>query len=756
MIEIKIFIASSNEVQEERIALEKFINEESNRYHSFNLHLKPEMWELESRSFEGFRKQDTYTKKLLESDIVIFMFGTRVGNYTKEEFDAAIESRNNGGNPKYIFAYFKNANIESYKLSGEKIEQLNGVLNLKKYIERELQQVYDWFFNKNDLQLKVQNEINRIILPMITSKEKQEFNDDKVKDFVSLYDGINQPFQVLGKNIIVDSAINQLFLLQKYNVQPKLSQLSEKDFYKLCQDIIDSTQIGSNIKALSMMLKSEWTNSEDEVNFWNANVNAVKRKVVLERIFIVKKEEAHRLKSIPQILNHVKYGNDFLKPYVVEKELLLHHHPQLLEKAGNGFLLINNMNNKIALLDSDPDSGMRGTPIFDRDELGKLEQFFNELKQLAIPLQKYLETIKLSHYKKEMISIFVTTECNLNCDYCFTNKYADTHKNQTIDLEFVKKGIDDYFKTDYLRHVRFFGAGEPTVKLNLIKEIHKYAREKGGEAVTFEIQTNGAFNDDTARWLAKNIDIIWISCDGTPDIQDSHRLCLDVTKKSSALIEKNISIIKRNNNFVGIRSTITNENVKRQIEMIDYFSNLGIRDIWVDPIFPSVSEKEQENDFNNMLFAEKFLEACTYAENIGVFYGSIMTCNFGDSVTKHCRACLPVPHLTTDGYVSACDMALFGEDNNHMQSFIYGKWNSEIKRIEYYREREEVLQSRSTEHMIHCNDCTAKEHCGGYCLGEVLNETKDLFGQKRGVCEAIRFLDSKMTESQRKYIYSHP
>ena len=112
--------------------------------------------------------------------------------------------------------------------------------------------------------------------------------------------------------------------------------------------------------------------------------------------------------------------------------------------------------------------------------------------------------------------------------------------------------------------------------------------------------------------------------------------------------------------------------------------------------------------------------------------------------------------LTTDGYVSACDMALFGEDNNHMQSFIYGKWNSEIKRIEYYREREEVLQSRSTEHMIHCNDCTAKEHCGGYCLGEVLNETKDLFGQKRGVCEAIRFLDSKMTESQRKYIYSHP
>lgn len=756
MVEIKIFIASSNEVHDERIALEKFINEESNRYHDFGLHLKPEMWELESRSFEGSRKQDIYTQKLLESDIVIFMFGTRVGDYTKEEFDAACESKNNDGKPKYIFAYFKNVNIESYKLSFEKLEQLKNVLDLKKYIETELQQVYDWFFNKNDLQLKVQNEINRIILPIITKKNNLKLVDKKIGDFVNLYEEIRRPFQAFGKNTIVDSAINQLYLLQQYNIQPKLSQLSEKDFYNLCQEIIDSTRIGSDIKALSMMLKTEWTNSEDEINFWNANVDAVKRKVILERIFIVKKDEAHRLKSIPQILNHVKYGNEYLRPYVVEKEVLSEQFPELLDKAGNGFLLINNMSNKIALLDSDPDSGMRGTPVFDQKELEKLERLFDDLKQLSVPLKDYLDTIKLSHYKKEMISIFVTTECNLNCDYCFTNKYTDTHKNQTIDLEFVKKGIDDYFNTDYLRHVRFFGAGEPTVKLDLIKEIHKYAKQKGGEAVTFEIQTNGAFIDDTAKWLSKNIDIIWISCDGTPDIQDSHRLCLDTNKKSSALIEKNIRILKRGQNFVGIRSTITDENVDRQIEMINYFSSLGIKDVWVDPIFPSVSENIQENNFDNMHFAEKFLEACTYAKQKDVFYGSILTCNFADSVKKHCRACIPAPHLTTDGYVSACDMALFGEDNNHMQSFIFGKWDPALKEIIYYRDKQEYLQSRNTEHMDHCRNCSSKEHCGGYCLGEVLNETKDLYGQKRGVCEAIRFLDSKMNDSIRKYSFTHP
>ncbi len=52
--------------------------------------------------------------------------------------------------------------------------------------------------------------------------------------------------------------------------------------------------------------------------------------------------------------------------------------------------------------------------------------------------------------------------------------------------------------------------------------------------------------------------------------------------------------------------------------------------------------------------------------------------------------------------------------------------------------------------------CTAKEHCGGYCLGEVLNETKSLFGQKRGVCQAIRYLNDHLAPQMRKYKYTHP
>lgn len=756
MLELKVFIASSGELSEEREVLKTFINTESDFYHDFGLYIKPIMWELESKKFAEGRKQEEYNELLRNCDIAIFMFGTKVGNYTKEEFNVAVKNKRKNNIPKYIFTYFKEGKISSGKLSKEDIVNLRAVFDFKKQIANNHKQVYDFFYNIDDLRLKIGREINKIVLPLIVDK-KNTIQIGKSQEFIDLYNSIEPAFQTIYKNTIIDSAINQLYLLRRYNIKPKLSQLSEEEFYVLCNTIIDSTQRGSEIKALSMMLKCEWNNSNHEKSFWKSNADAVSRQAMLERIFIVKRDEAHRIKNIPQILQHIENDSEYLKPYVVEKEYLQENNPELLKRAQEGFILINDQTNRVALLDNDPQSGMRGTPIFDNEELNNLENVFNDIKNIAVPLNEYLKEIKLSHYKKEMFSVFVTTECNLNCDYCFTNKYSDNHQNQTIDFDFVKKGIDDYFATDYLRHIRFFGAGEPTVKLELIKKICSYAVDKGGEAVTFEIQTNGAFNDNTAYWLSQNIDVIWISCDGTPEMQDLHRLCLDKTKKSSQLIEKNIKILKKSKKcFVGIRATITNENINRQLEMIDYFYSLGITEIWVDPLFPSVAETIEKVDFDNMHFAKKFLEASRYANDKGIFYGSIMTCNFGDSVTKHCRACIPVPHLTTDGYVSACDMALFGEDKNHMSDFIYGRWNSNTKEIEYDQAKIKKLQSRSTENMNHCNDCPSKDHCGGYCLGEVLNETKDLFGRKKGVCEAIKYLDKNMENRLRNYKHTHP
>lgn len=363
----------------------------------------------------------------------------------------------------------------------------------------------------------------------------------------------------------------------------------------------------------------------------------------------------------------------------------------------------------------------------------------------------------MPHSSKEMISFFLTTKCNLNCIYCYTNKCTFEHQDQILDFDFAKAGIDDYYETNYKRHIRFFGAGEPTEEFELMKKIYYYAKNKDYKT-TAEIQTNGCFSEEIAKWLSWNIDIIWISSDGTPDIQDYFRPMLSNTK-SSEILERNIKyIVKQKCGMVGIRSTITDSNFDKQIDMIKYFSKLGIKNFWVDPVFPSIGETESHNrwKFDMGKFTKKFIEAVKYAYSNGMTYGSILTCNFDVPGDIACRALLPVPHLTTDGYISACDMALFGNDNNHMNVFIYGKWDKGKKSIVYFEDKIDFLRSRVYTKMESCSNCSIAPYCRGYCPGEVTNETGNIFGCKTIVCTPAKIIFNRLTDEEKKYIYTHP
>lgn len=361
----------------------------------------------------------------------------------------------------------------------------------------------------------------------------------------------------------------------------------------------------------------------------------------------------------------------------------------------------------------------------------------------------------MAHNKKEMISFFLTTKCNLDCIYCYTNKNSSAHAHQVLDPKFARAGIDDYYKTGLRRHIRFFGAGEPTIEIELMKEILSYAKSKDADT-TSEIQTNGCFNEKTAAWIADNIDIVWVSCDGLPKIQDYYRPLAD-GGRSSGILEKNLKyLIKNAKGMTGIRTTITDKNVSSQVDLIKYYAGFGIKNFWADPVFPEIGSKNSFDSCEMEVFIREFVKAVRYAYKNGMTYGSILTCNFDETGEYACRACLPVPHLTTDGYVSACDMALFGNDADHMNVFIYGKWNQETGVIEYYPDKIRQLRARKLSNMPRCKNCAAGQYCRGYCLGEVVNETGDLFGCKDKICAPVKILLHELTEEEKQYEYFHP
>jgi radical SAM protein with 4Fe4S-binding SPASM domain len=365
-----------------------------------------------------------------------------------------------------------------------------------------------------------------------------------------------------------------------------------------------------------------------------------------------------------------------------------------------------------------------------------------------------------------MISFFLTTKCNLSCIYCYNKEERKKLQEISLPLEIAQAGIDFYFQSQKSRHIRFYGPGEPTQVFQLMKSITEYAKQKDDTATT-EIQTNGVFGKNIRRWVLDNINIVWISFDGLPDIQDFNR---PISGKfpSSPIIEENIKwIIENKENreiMVGVRVTMTDKNIFRQEEMIDYFFHLGIRHVWTDPLFPGVGkipvyqdeEKLLDYSFNMDEYVKNYINAFSYARNKGMFYGSFLTCNFDGETNIHCRACTPAPHLTPDGYVSACDLVLLGQESYHMDNFVYGKWNENKKRFDFDNEKILALQNRNTTNMDHCNNCRAKNSCGGYCLGEVTNETGSMYGQKPITCKAIQHLYDVLGNSSTPYPFLHP
>ncbi len=398
----------------------------------------------------------------------------------------------------------------------------------------------------------------------------------------------------------------------------------------------------------------------------------------------------------------------------------------------------------------------------------------------------------MPHCNKKMMSFFLTTKCNLCCRYCYNAKERNAIKEQTIPLEIAIAGIDWYFANNESRHIRFYGPGEPTQEFEKMKQITEYAKKhpNGGERVTVEIQTNGIFTPEVREWVLNNVNIIWMSFDGMKDIQNFNRPLNDKFKEifgfkmSADILEDNVRWLNENKKnrdlMVGARVTIADNNVNQQIEMVDYFKSLGIQYVWTDPILytvekESIHEKDDrlkmgkydtdffaeryKEDFHFSMdtYLEKYLDAYLYAKQKDLFWGSFFAINFDGKSGYHCRSCTPLeaPHITPDGYISACDMVVLGERPYHMEPFIVGKWNEELSQFEIYQEKVDILLDRKSTNMEHCRSCPAMLHCGGYCLGETLNETGSLTGYNPLKCNAVIKLFNELGTCE-AYPYLHP
>lgn len=149
----KIFLASSEELVDDRIAFDLFISKGTKLWNSKNIFFELIIWEDFLDSMSNTSKQDDYNRAIKECDIFVLLFFTKVGKYTEKEFESAYMQFKTYGKP-LIFTYFKEADINTREID----ERVLTMLNFKKRLSM-LEHFYSVYENKEGLQLHFSNQL---------------------------------------------------------------------------------------------------------------------------------------------------------------------------------------------------------------------------------------------------------------------------------------------------------------------------------------------------------------------------------------------------------------------------------------------------------------------------------------------------------------------------------------------------------------------------------------------------------------------
>lgn len=106
---IKIFLASSEELKQERLELADLVEHLNHTLAKLDLHIQLVKWEYLDSSMGIKHKQEEYNEELRSCELCMVLYWTKFGMYTKTELDTAYNELCAGRNPHKLYVYFKDS-----------------------------------------------------------------------------------------------------------------------------------------------------------------------------------------------------------------------------------------------------------------------------------------------------------------------------------------------------------------------------------------------------------------------------------------------------------------------------------------------------------------------------------------------------------------------------------------------------------------------------------------------------------------------
>ncbi|MGH7493158.1 MAG: SUMF1/EgtB/PvdO family nonheme iron enzyme [bacterium] len=120
---IRIFLASSAELRDDREQFEQFIGRKNKTLNKNGRFIDLVIWEDGIDAMSKTRLQEEYNQAVRECDIFVMLFATKVGPYTREEFEAAFGQFQESGKP-WIYTWFKTAKVDLGKIPREDVKSM--------------------------------------------------------------------------------------------------------------------------------------------------------------------------------------------------------------------------------------------------------------------------------------------------------------------------------------------------------------------------------------------------------------------------------------------------------------------------------------------------------------------------------------------------------------------------------------------------------------------------------------------------------
>jgi radical SAM protein with 4Fe4S-binding SPASM domain len=345
----------------------------------------------------------------------------------------------------------------------------------------------------------------------------------------------------------------------------------------------------------------------------------------------------------------------------------------------------------------------------------KLQASLLHLLKTARQNQVNWEYRREAPFSPECLTIHAGSECNLNCEYCYTRRSTHLPFYGFPGKHLIEKALGFAFLKSPERTRRmtvvYHGAGEPSFHWDQLVEsfnsISLFARINRIKLFTY-LATNGALSRDKVVWLSKHIDETGISCDGPPCINDKQRPNI---QPADIPISEICKLILSTGGRFSIRATITPSTVEKQLQIVKYFIHeCYATRIRIEPVY-LVPEGFQPGQ--SQTFFENYIEARDYARHQGVTvdYSGV---RLHEPHGPYCEVLRNTIRLTPQGQLINCFCPADEEGND-----IMGQFNEKNAQFEWSRDIRKLKKEASVipEACVHCiNIYHCSRGCPDFCI----------------------------------------